>query len=45
MNVVMRILRYLKSASRKGVLFTQNISHQHIKAYIDTDWTGFKGDR
>ena len=27
MNVVMRILRYLKNAPRKGILFTKNVDH------------------
>ena len=37
MNVVMRILRYLKNASGKGILFTKNVDHQSIEVYTDVD--------
>ena len=37
MNAVMRILRYLKSAPGKGILFTKNIDCQSVKAYTDDD--------
>lgn len=45
MNVVMCILRYLKSNPRKGVLFTKNTSYQSIEAYTNSDWASDKGDR
>ncbi|XP_024032908.1 uncharacterized protein LOC112095351 [Morus notabilis] len=45
MNAVMRILRYLKSAPKKGILFTKNSDHQSIKAYTDADWAGAVDDR
>ena len=40
MNVVMRILRYLKSATGKGILFTKNVDCQSVDAYSDVDWVG-----
>ncbi|WJZ88004.1 hypothetical protein VitviT2T_007342 [Vitis vinifera] len=45
MNVVMRILRYLKNAPGKGILFAKNIDHQSIEVYIDADWAGAVDDR
>ena len=45
MNVVMRILRYLKNAPGKGILFTKNVDHQSIKVYIDVDWASVVDDR
>ncbi|RVW22622.1 Retrovirus-related Pol polyprotein from transposon TNT 1-94 [Vitis vinifera] len=45
MNAVMRILRYLKNAPRKGILFAKNVDHQSIKAYTDVDWVGTMDDR
>ncbi|RVW16197.1 Retrovirus-related Pol polyprotein from transposon RE1 [Vitis vinifera] len=45
MNAVMRILRYLKNAHRKGILFTKNVDHQSIEVYIDVDWAGAVDDR
>ena len=45
MNVAMRILRYLKNASRKGILFTKNVDHQSIEVYTDVDWAGAVDDR
>ena len=30
-NVVMRILRYLKNAPGKGILFAKNVDHQSIE--------------
>nr|CAN63629.1 hypothetical protein VITISV_018697 [Vitis vinifera] len=45
MNAVMRILRYLKNAPGKGILFTKNIDHQSIEVYTDTDWAGAVDDR
>ena len=45
MNAVMRILRYLKSAHGKGILFTKNIDCQSVEAYSDADWAGAINDR
>ena len=45
MNAVMHILRYLKNALRKGILFTRNVDHQSIEVYTDADWTGAVDDR
>lgn len=45
MNVVMRILRYLKSAPGRGILFTKNVDCQHVDAYTDADWAGAIDDR
>lgn len=45
MNAVMRILRYLKSAPGKGILFTKNVDCQSVDAYSDTDWAGAIDDR
>ncbi|RVW42615.1 Retrovirus-related Pol polyprotein from transposon TNT 1-94 [Vitis vinifera] len=45
MNAVMRILRYLKNAPGKGILFTKNIDHQSIEVYTDADWAGAVDDR
>ena len=38
MNAVMQILRYLKAAPRKGILFTNNTNYQNIDTYNDVDW-------
>ena len=38
MNAVMRILRYLKNAPRKRILFAKNVDHQSIEVYTDADW-------
>ncbi|RVW91489.1 Retrovirus-related Pol polyprotein from transposon RE1 [Vitis vinifera] len=45
MNAVMRILRYLKNAPGKGILFTKNVDHQSIEVYTDADWAGAVDDR
>lgn len=45
MNAVMRILRYLKSAPGKGILFTKNEDYQSVDAYTDADWAGAVDDR
>ncbi|RVW39467.1 Retrovirus-related Pol polyprotein from transposon RE1 [Vitis vinifera] len=45
MNAVMRILRYLKNAPRKGILFAKNVDHQSIEVYTDADWAGVVDDR
>ena len=39
MDVVMRILRYLKSSPRKGLMFSKN-GHLNVAGYIDADWAG-----
>ncbi|WJZ89730.1 hypothetical protein VitviT2T_008926 [Vitis vinifera] len=44
MNAVMRILRYLKNALGKGILFAKNVNHQSIEVYIDADWAGAVDD-
>ena len=45
MNAVMRILRYLKSAPRKNILFTKNVDCQSVDAYSDADWAEAIDDR
>ena len=45
MNAVMHILRYLKNARGKGILFPQNVDHQSIKVYTDADWADALDDR
>ncbi|RVW22233.1 Retrovirus-related Pol polyprotein from transposon TNT 1-94 [Vitis vinifera] len=45
MNAVMRILRYLKNAPGKGILFAKNVNHQSIEVYTDADWAGTVDDR
>ena len=45
MNAIMRILRYLKSAPKKGILFTKNVDCQSVDAYSDADWDGAINDR
>ncbi|XP_031265752.1 uncharacterized protein LOC116124178 [Pistacia vera] len=45
MNAVMRILRYLKHAPRKGILFSKNKDYQNVHAYIDADWAGAVDDK
>ncbi|RVW90472.1 Retrovirus-related Pol polyprotein from transposon TNT 1-94 [Vitis vinifera] len=45
MNAVMRILRYLKNAPGKGILFAKNVDHQSIEVYTDVDWAGAVDDR
>ncbi|RVW97159.1 Retrovirus-related Pol polyprotein from transposon RE1 [Vitis vinifera] len=45
MNAVMRILRHLKNAPGKGILFAKNVDHQSIKVYTDVDWAGAVDDR
>ena len=37
MNAVMHILRYLKSAPGKGILFTKNVDCQIMDEYSDAD--------
>ena len=43
MDAVVRILRYLKSAPGKGLLFSKH-GNTDILGYSDSDWAG-KGDR
>ncbi|RVX00850.1 Retrovirus-related Pol polyprotein from transposon RE1 [Vitis vinifera] len=45
MNAIMRILRYLKNAPRKGILFIKNVDHQSIEVYTDSDWADAVDDR
>ena len=45
MNAVICILRYLKSAPGKGILFTKNVNYQSVDAYTDADWAGAVDDR
>ncbi|XP_059077173.1 uncharacterized mitochondrial protein AtMg00810-like [Cryptomeria japonica] len=45
MNAVMRILRYLKSAPGKGILFTKREDYQNVDAYTDADWAGAVDDK
>ncbi|CAL8167699.1 unnamed protein product [Prunus armeniaca] len=44
MNVVIRILRYLKSAPRKGLMFSKH-GRLNIDGYTDADWVGSITDR
>ncbi|RVX20811.1 Retrovirus-related Pol polyprotein from transposon RE1 [Vitis vinifera] len=45
MNAVIRILKYLKNAPGKGILFAKNVDHQSIKVYTDADWADAVDDR
>ena len=38
MNVIIRILRYLKGAHGKGIMLTKHADIQIIKVYTDADW-------
>jgi hypothetical protein len=44
MDVVIRILRYLKASPGKGLMFSKN-SHLKINGYTDADWAGSILDR
>jgi len=44
MDVVVRILRYLKSAPGRGLLFSKN-GHLEVEGYTDADWAGNISDR
>ena len=44
MNAVMRILRYLKSAPGKGLVFRKH-GHLRTSGYTDADWAGNITDR
>ena len=41
----MRILRYLKNAPGKEILFAKNVDHQSIEVYTNADWAGAMNDR
>ena len=43
-DVVIRILRYIKSTSGQGVLY-DNRGHTQVVGYTDTDWVGSPTDR
>ncbi|BBG99378.1 hypothetical protein Prudu_009048, partial [Prunus dulcis] len=43
-NAVLRILRYLKSAPRKGLMFSKH-GYLNIDGYLDADWAGNVTDR
>ena len=45
MNAIMCILRYLKNAPGKGILFTKNVDHQSLEVYTNVDWAGGVDDR
>ena len=40
MNAIMRILRYMKSAPRKGILFAKKENFQNVVTYTDAEWAG-----
>ena len=44
MEAVMRILRYLKETSDRGVFFGKN-HHLDLIAYTDADWAGDRDSR
>ena len=44
LDAVYRILRYLKSAPGKGILFS-NHGHLRLEAFTDADWAGSIDDR
>jgi hypothetical protein len=44
MDVVVRILRYLKSAPGRGLLFSKN-GHLEVEGYTNADWAGSISDR
>ena len=43
-EAVVRILRYIKSAPGKGLLF-EDQGHEHIIGYTDANWAGSPSDR
>ena len=45
MNAIIRILRYLKGALGKGIMFSKHADLQSIKVYIDVDWADAINDR
>ena len=44
MTIVMRILRYLKGTSSKGILFKKN-DHLDLLAYTNVDWAEDREDK
>jgi Reverse transcriptase (RNA-dependent DNA polymerase) len=44
MDALYHILRYLKSAPRKGLIFRKN-EHMNIESYCDYDWASCQDDR
>ena len=44
LDAIVRILHYLKSAPRKGLLFPKN-NHLNIDGYTDVDWPGSVSNR
>ena len=44
LDAVYMILRYLKAAPGKGVMFTKN-NHLGVESYTDADWAGCLDDR
>lgn len=44
MEVVMRVIRYLKGTPYKGFLF-QNNGHLEVEAFTDADWAQSNVDR
>lgn len=44
MDAVIRILRYLKSAPGRGIMYSKN-GHVKIDGYTDADWAGCVDDR
>ena len=45
MNVVLSILRYLKVATKKRILFIKNINCQSIDVYTNPDKAGVVNNR
>ena len=45
MNVLVHILRYLKSTPGKQILFAKNVDHQNIKVYTDANQASAVDDR
>uniref|UniRef100_A0A3Q7ITD9 Reverse transcriptase Ty1/copia-type domain-containing protein n=1 Tax=Solanum lycopersicum TaxID=4081 RepID=A0A3Q7ITD9_SOLLC len=43
-EAIVRILRYIKSAPGKGLLY-EDQGHEHITRYTDVDWAGSLSDR
>ena len=43
-DVVIRILRYIKSTPRQGVLY-ENRDHTQVVGYTDADWSGSPTNR
>ena len=43
-NAIIRILKYIKSSPRKGLLYDSN-SDTKVVCYSDADWTGFPSDK